>query len=186
MRLFKIYLASCFLMVVSSTLAANDPIAPLLQKQTLLDKKQKSFKSGTYFGLQSGRFYALEYGWELQYKNKKGLLNSNTTALHHGFNATFDFAYLNPVLGYDVGFWRRTGNFDFTYGLSAAVRTDLKQLRFGICPSVGIKVWQLHVQTGMYLLTPFAVVDNATFKSNSFFISARFLLVKHKTKKGDS
>jgi hypothetical protein len=90
MRLFKIYIASCFLVVASCVLAANDPIAPLLQKQTLLDKKQKSFKSGPYFGLQSGRFYVLEYGWELQYKNKKGFLNANTTALHHGFNATFD------------------------------------------------------------------------------------------------
>ncbi len=186
MHFIRIYLASCFLVVASCALAAIDPIAPLLQKQTLLDKKQKSFKSGTYFGLQSGRFYVLEYGWELQYKNKKGFLNANTTALHHGFNATFDFAYLNPVLGYDLGFWRRTGNFDLTYGLSAAVRTDLKQLRFGICPSVGIKVWQLHVQTGMYLLAPFSVVDNTTFKSNSFFISARFLLIKHKTKKGDN
>ena len=186
MRLFKIYLASCFLVVASYVLAANDPIAPLLQKQSLLDKKQKSFKSGPYFGLQSGRFYVLEYGWELQRKNKNGLLRSNTTAVHHGFNATFDFAYLNPVLGYDLGFWSRTGNLNLTYGLSAAVRTDLKQLRFGICPSVGIKVWQLHVQTGMYLLAPFSVVDNITFKSNSFFISARFLMVRHNTKKGDN
>lgn len=186
MRLFKIYIASCFLVVVSSALAANDPIAPLLQKQSLLDKKQKSFKSGPYFGLQSGRFYVLEYGWELQYKNKKGFLNANTTALHHGFNATFDFSRLNPVLGYDLGFWSRTGNFDLTYGLSAAVRTDLKQLRFGVCPSVGIKVWQLHVQTGMYLLAPFYSLDNTTFNSNSFYISARFVVIKRKTKKGDN
>ena len=183
MRLFQIYIASCFLMLASTALAA-DPIAPLLQKQILLDKKQKSFKSGTYFGLQSGRFYVLEYGWELQRKSKNGMLRSNTTAVHHGFNATFDFSRLNPVLGYDLGFWSRTGNFDLTYGLSAAVRTDLKQLRFGVCPSVGIKVWQLHVQTGMYLLAPFYSLDNTTFNSNSFFISARFLVVKHKTKKG--
>ena len=183
MRLFQIYIASCFLMLASTALAA-DPIAPLLQKQTLLDKKQKSFKSGTYFGLQSGRFYVLEYGWELQRKSKNGMLRSNTTAVHHGYNATFDFSRLNPVLGYDLGFWSRTGNFDLTYGLSAAVRTDLKQLRFGVCPSVGIKVWQLHVQTGMYLLAPFYSLDNTTFNSNSFFISARFLVVKHKTKKG--
>jgi hypothetical protein len=186
MHFIRIYLASCLLLFAFPAFATNEPIAAILQKQTLLDKKQKSFKSGTYFGLQSGRFYVLEYGWELQRKNKNGMLRSNTTAVHHGFNATFDFAYLNPVLGYDLGFWSRTGNLNLTYGLSAAVRTDLKQLRFGICPSVGIKVWQLHVQTGMYLLAPFSVVDNTTFKSNSFFISARFLLIKHKTKKGDN
>jgi hypothetical protein len=50
---------------------------------------------------------------------------------------------------------------------------------------VGIKVWQLHVQTGMYVLAPFYALDNTSFNSNTFFISARFLLVKNKTKKGD-
>ena len=43
---------------------------------------------------------------------------------------------------------------------------------------------QLHVQTGMYVLAPFYALDNTTFNSNTFFISARFLVVKHKTKKG--
>ena len=148
-----------------------------------LDRKEKTIKSGTYFGLQSGRFYVLEYGWELQRKKKNGFLNSNTTAVYHGLNATYDLSRLNPVIGYDLGVWRRTGNLDFTYGLSAAVRTDLRQLRFGICPSIGIKVWQLHVQTGMYLLAPFYSL-NDTFNSNTFFISARFLLVKNSIKKG--
>lgn len=151
---------------------------------SLFYSKKRTLKSGSYFGLQSGRFYALEYGWELQRKTRENLVRSNTTAVHHGFNASYDFSRLNPILGYDIGFWSRTGNFDLTYGLSAAVRTDLKQLRFGVCPSVGIKVWQLHVQTGMYLLAPFYALDNNSFNSNTFFISARFLIVKHKTKKG--
>lgn len=151
-----------------------------------LQATKKTIKSGTYFGLQSGRFYTLEYGWEIQRKKQENLLRSNTFALHHGLSATYDFSRLNPVLGYDFGAWRRTGNFELTYGMSAAVRTDLHQLRFGICPSVGIKVWQLHVQTGMYLLTPFYAFNNSTFNSNTFFISARLLLVKHTNKKGDS
>jgi hypothetical protein len=162
---------------LSSTLFANP--------DSLFYPKKRTLKSGSYFGLQSGRFYALEYGWELQRKTREDLVHSNTTAVHHGFNASFDFSRLNPILGYDIGFWSRTGNFDLTYGLSAAVRTDLKQLRFGVCPSVGIKVWQLHVQTGMYVLAPFYALDNTSFNSNTFFISARFLLVKNKTKKGD-
>lgn len=144
-----------------------------------LDRKEKTIKSGTYFGLQSGRFYAIEYGWELQRKKKNGFLDNNTVALHHGVNLTYDFSRLNPVLGYDIGLWRRTGNFDFTYGLNGAIRTDLNQFRVGVCPTIGIKVWQLHVQTGMYLLAPFYAFNN-TFNSNTFFISARFLLVKKK------
>ena len=90
-----------------------------------LDRKEKTIKSGTYFGLQSGRFYVLEYGWELQRKKKFSFLNSNTIALHHGVNLTYDFSRLNPIIGYDLGLWRRTGNFDFTYGLNAALRTCL-------------------------------------------------------------
>lgn len=144
-----------------------------------LDRKEKTIKSGSYFGLQSGRFYVLEYGWEVQRKKKNGLLNNNTIALHHGINLTYDFSRLNPVIGYDLGLWRRTGNFDFTYGLNGAIRTDLHQIRVGVCPTIGIKVWQLHVQTGMYLLAPFYAL-NDTFNSNTFFISARFLLVKNK------
>ena len=172
----KIILFGILTVFVSNTLLANP--------DSLFYPKKRTLKSGPYFGLQSGRFYALEYGWELQRKTREDLVHSNTTAIHHGFNASYDFSRLNPILGYDIGFWSRTGNFDLTYGLSAAVRTDLKQLRFGLCPSVGIKVWQLHVQTGMYVLAPFYALDNTSFNSNTFFISARFLLVRHKKTKG--
>ena len=172
----KIVVVGFLCVFLSGTLFANP--------DSLFYPKKRTLKSGPYFGLQSGRFYALEYGWELQRKTREDLVHSNTTAVHHGFNASFDFSRLNPILGYDIGFWSRTGNFDLTYGLSAAVRTDLKQLRFGLCPSVGIKVWQLHVQTGMYLLAPFYALDNTSFNSNTFFISARFLLVRNKKTKG--
>ena len=172
----KIVVVGFLCVFLSSKLFANP--------DSLIYPKKRILKSGPYFGLQSGRFYALEYGWELQRKTREDLVHSNTTAVHHGFNASYDFSRLNPILGYDIGFWSRTGNFDLTYGLSAAVRTDLKQLRFGVCPSVGIKVWQLHVQTGMYVLAPFYALDNTTFNSNTFFISARFLLVRNKKTKG--
>jgi hypothetical protein len=170
---------TAWLIFTCTSFIAKPIITPLpLEKQTI--------KSGTYFGLQSGRFYTFEYGWELQRKKQESFLKSNLLSVYHGFNATYDLSRLNPVLGYDIGFWRRTGNVDFTYGLSAAARTDLHQIRFGVCPSIGIKVWKLHVQTGMYLLTPFYALNNNTFNSNTFFISARFLIVKHKNKKGDS
>ena len=172
----KLVLFGFLCVFLSTTLFANP--------DSLFYPKKRTLRSGPYFGLQSGRFYALEYGWELQRKTREDFVHSNTTAVHHGFNASFDFSRLNPILGYDIGFWSRTGNFDLTYGFSAAIRTDLKQLRFGVCPSVGIKVWQLHVQTGMYVLAPFYALDNTTFNSNTFFISARFLLVKHKKTKG--
>ena len=171
----------CFEWAFSQSL--NPVLSSATNNSLSLDRKEKTIKSGTYFGLQSGRFYAFEYGWELQRKKKIGFLDNNTVGLHHGINLTYDFSRLNPVIGYDLGLWRRTGNFDFTYGLNAAIRTDLHQFRIGVCPTIGIKVWQLHVQTGMYILAPFYAFNN-TFNSNTFFISARFLLVKNSIKKG--
>lgn len=178
----KILLFSLFICCLNLFFAQGQVASQLPPTSELfnLDRKHNTIKTGTYYGLQSGRFYAFEYGWELQKKSRYDFFHSNTTAVHHGLIASYDFSRLNPILGYDLGFWSRTGNIDFTYGLSAAVRTDLRQLRFGICPSIGIKVWQLHVQTGMYLLAPFYALNNITFNSNTFFISARFLVVKNK------
>ena len=44
-------------MFLSTTLFANP--------DSLFYPKKRTLKAGPYFGLQSGRFYALEYGWEL-------------------------------------------------------------------------------------------------------------------------
>jgi hypothetical protein len=168
--------SSRFLLSLLCLLSLKTAANPVMQLP-----KQNTIKAGHYLGLQSGRFYALEYGWELQRKHKNGLLSSNTSAVYHGFNATFDFSRMNPVIGYDLGIWRRTGSFDLTYGISALVRSDLHHLRYGVSPSIGIKIWQLHVQTGYNFLVPFYAVNDQTFNSNTFYISARFLIVKHKS-----
>ena len=47
----------------------------------LLYPKKRTLKAGPYFGLQSGRFYALEYGWELQRKTREDRVKRLDTAV---------------------------------------------------------------------------------------------------------
>lgn len=170
-NLIKILLCVCFLPQGMSA-------------QGILERKEPKvvMKSGPYVGIQSGRFYAAEIGWEHQRVKSTRLLQSNTMAFHAGINASFDFKHLNPILGLDAGFWQRESAIGFTYGLNACVRTNFSSNRVGVCPTIGLKILQLHVQTGYHLLFPFNI-NYQTFDTNTFFISAKYVLIKKKNRK---
>lgn len=155
-----------------------------VQAQGIFERKEtkKVVKSGTYIGVQSGRFYAGEVGIERQLKKSDNYLESNTSAIHFGVNYSYDFYHFNPILGYDMGVWRKNGIAGLTYGLNACMRTNFDQYRVGICPTIGIKVLQFHIQTGYYLLYPFNR-NYASFDANTIFLSARFLIVNKREKK---
>lgn len=139
-------------------------------------KKDKVIvKTGPYLGVQSGRYYVGEIGAERQWKEGK-LISPKTHALHFGVSYTYDFSRWNPVLGYDLGYWYRGSNIGMTFGSTVCMRTNFQDYRFGITPTLGYKIWQLHIQTGYHFLYPFYAVNN-TFESNSIFLSARFVLV---------
>ena len=140
-------------------------------------KKPKTIiKTGPYVGVQSGRYYAGEVGMERQWKEGK-LIGPNTHALHFGVNYTYDFTRFNPILGYDLGYWFRDNNIGMTFGGTICMRSNFQDYRFGITPTLGYKIWQLHIQTGYHFLYPFYAFDNSTFDSNTLFLSARFVLV---------
>lgn len=140
-------------------------------------KKEKTIvKTGPYVGVQSGRFYAGEIGAERQWKQGK-LMSPNTHALHFGVNYTYDFSRFNPVLGYDLGYWYRGSHVGMTFGGTVCMRTNFQNYRFGITPTLGYKIWQLHIQTGYHLLYPFYAFDKTTFDSNTIFLSARFVFI---------
>lgn len=139
-------------------------------------------KSGPYLGIQSGRFYAAELGLERQWRRSEQLLESKTNALHMGVNYTYDFSHLNPVLGYDLGFWHKEATIGLTYGLNLCMRTNFDQYRMGICPTVGIKIMQFHIQTGYHILYPFTQ-NSQIFDSNTIFLSARFLWVNNRKRR---
>jgi hypothetical protein len=141
------------------------------------DRKQKTIvKTGPYIGIQSGRYYLGEVGLERQWKEGK-LKSPNTHALHFGVNYTYDFTRLNPILGYDLGYWFRKSNIGLTYGTSMCMLTNFQGYRFGITPTLGYKIWQLHIQTGYHFLYPFYAFDKSTFDANTIFLSARFVIV---------
>lgn len=152
--------------------------------QGLLDRKEpkKVVKSGVYVGIQSGRFYAGEVGIERQWKRSDKFLESTTNALHMGVNYSYDFNHFNPILGYDLGFWHKENTVGLTYGMNLCMRTNFDQYRVGISPTIGIKILQFHIQTGYHLLAPFNL-NNASFDTNTIFLSARYLIVNDREKK---
>ena len=128
-------------------------------------------KFGPYIGWQQGRFSSIEFGAEFQHKNIT-LFSPTTHSLHFGFNYNFS----NNLLGYDVGYWYKSGRLNLTYGANAIFRTDYSQNAFGIAPVIGYKLGQLHMQTGYNFLTNVS----STFPCNTFFMTIRFVLVQHR------
>lgn len=160
----------------------------VMTAQGLLDKigeDKKIIKTGPYIGVQSGRFYAFELGMERQWKEGK-LKSPNTNAFHFGINYSYDFRDWNPIMGYDIGWWHRQDNISLTYGIAACARTNFEQYRFGLVPTIGYKVWQIHLQTGAHLLYPFSRSADNYFTTNTLFLSARFVIINEKEVKRKS
>ena len=142
-------------------------------------KEKKIIKSGSYFGIQSGKLYAGEIGIERQWKEGK-LIGPNTHALHLGVNYSYDFSKWNPILGYDFGYWYRKSNLGLTFGGTICMRSNFENYRLGFTPTIGYKIWQLHIQTGYHFLYPFYAFNPNTFESNTLFLSARFVLINER------
>lgn len=128
-------------------------------------------RSGPYVGLQSGKYYVPEFGYEMQW-NRVKLKKPITHAGHMGFNYNFQ----RNVLGYDAGYWLKIGRLDLTYGANMVFRTDFDRNAFGVAPVVGFKFWQLHLQTGYHFLTKPA----KDMKTNTFFVSLRFVFINNR------
>ena len=125
-------------------------------------------KTGPYIGLQRGRHSVLELGIERQWKKLK-LKNSKSNAIHTGFNYNF----FENVLGYDIGFWHKEGFLGFTLGGTFSFRSDFNETRVGFSPTIGYKIWGLHLQTGYFFLTKSANFNN----TNTLFVSLRYVVV---------
>ena len=133
-------------------------------------KRGKIVRSGTFFGVQTGRFWVGEIGIERQSKQVK-IKKPNTHALFFSLNYDLD----NAVLGSDIGYWFKTSNLGFSYGVKGLVKSDFSSFKYGFAPSIGYKVLQLHVNTGYQFLLPNRRSDG--FDVNYLFLSVKFLLV---------
>ena len=128
-------------------------------------------KSGPYLSLQRGKYLVPEFGGEMQWKKVK-LLNPLTNAVHLGFNYNFKY----NILGYDVGYWFKTGRLNLTYGANLIYRTNFTYDKIGIAPVLGFKFTQIHLQTGYHFMTP----NFPRINTNTFFVSLRFVLVNNR------
>ena len=134
------------------------------------NKKGRIVRSGTFFGVQTGKFWVGEIGVERQSKQLK-IKKPNTQALFFALNYDID----NAVIGSDIGYWFKTSNLGFSYGLKGVLKSDFSSFKYGFAPTIGYKVLQLHVNTGYHFLIPNRRTD--TFDLNYLFLSVRFLLV---------
>ena len=133
-------------------------------------KKGRVVRSGTFFGVQTGRFWVGEIGVERQSKQLK-LKKPNTQALFFALNYDVD----NSVIGSDIGYWSKTSNLGFSYGVKGVLKSDFSSFKYGFAPTIGYKVLQLHVTTGYQFLLPNRRSD--AFDLNYLFLSVKFLLV---------
>lgn len=163
----NLLLLFCFLL--SLTLTAQYTASEKRQFD-LSDIELDVDKFGPYIGLQQGKFSSIEFGVEFQHKNIK-LIKPTTHSLHAGFNYNFS----NNLLGYDLGYWYTAGRVNLTYGVNAIFRTDYTINAIGIAPVVGYKLGQLHMQTGYNFLN-----RTSAFPCNTFFMTLRFVIVKHR------
>ena len=128
-------------------------------------------KSGAYVGLQKGLYNVVELGGEYQWKKLKWV-KPKTFSVNAGMNYNFQ----ENVLGYDAGFWFKTGRLNLTYGAAICYRTDFTRGEIGFAPIIGFKLAQFHLQTGcVFFAHPLSYV-----KTNTFFISLRFVLINRR------
>jgi hypothetical protein len=154
----------CCLFLVYSTHAQRSPFE--FNKK----KSNRIVRSGTFFGVQTGRYWVGEIGIERQSKQLK-IKKPNTQALFFALNYDLD----NAVIGSDIGYWFKTSNLGFSYGVKGILKSDFSSFKYGLSPTIGYKVLQLHVTTGYQFLLPNRRSD--AFDLNYLFLSVKFLLV---------
>ena len=131
-------------------------------------KKLYVLKSGSYFGLIQGKYQAFEFGQELQWKKIK-ILKPTTNSGNFGFN----YDYKEKVIGFNLGYWRKKGRLNLTYGFNAVFRSNFEENVYGGGPVIGFKLLGFHLNTGYNFLT-----KTTNFKNtNNLFISLRYVFI---------
>lgn len=141
--------------------ASSQPHRKLYQRNT-----------GMVIGLQRGRYTFLELGGEAHFR-KMSLLSP------HIIGATANIAYnlSNNILAYHGGVWMKRGRINLTYGADINYYTDFNNRKsFGIGPSVGFRLFGLHLINGYNLLTNQSVTKTAEapLPVNKLYMSLRY------------
>jgi hypothetical protein len=138
----------------------------------LLKKLAPSVKKfGPYFGLEQGKNLHIEVGGELLYKR---IRLKNRILI--GSNLGISYGYKPKVVCFDGGIWGKLGRIGFTYGATLGIASDFDLAQFRCSPVVGFKLGPVHFRAGYYLYPG----SKTIFERNTFFITARFTLIKHR------
>lgn len=154
-----------FILGNSSVFAQKSMMNTAFVRKPLIDIRVK--KTGPYIGWQQGKYGALEFGGERQWKQIK-LKDPITHAAHMGFNYNFK----HNLLGYDIGYWVKPHRVSLTYGANLFLRTDFDQTKLGVAPVIGFKFWLLHLQTGYQIMN-----RPGELETNTFFIALRLGII---------
>lgn len=127
-------------------------------------------KYGPYIGIEKGAYLLPKLGVECQWKTVGLFRSGQTHAIHTGLNYNLG----NAIMGYDLGYWTKSGAFGLTYGGTLNYRSDFTKGGFGVTPVVGFKWMQFHVETGYSFYSSAA----KTMHVNKLFIGIRFVLVR--------
>ncbi|MGB0933459.1 MAG: hypothetical protein ACPGU5_04205 [Lishizhenia sp.] len=127
-------------------------------------------KVGPYLGIQQSRYFAAEFGAEMQFKEIK-LIKPKIHAINMGFD--YNFSLKEPVLSYALGYWFKQGRVNLTYGANLVLKSNFDENRFGGGPVIGFKLLGFHLQTGYHFLT----AAESLKKVNQLFISLRYSIV---------
>jgi hypothetical protein len=136
--------------------------------------EMRVWKSGPYIGVQRGLYWIGELGAEIQWK--KIQLKS---ARSHGIHAGVNYNFTGNVLGYDLGYWIKQSRLGLTYGGNLLLRTDFTTNKYGFAPCLGYKILGFHLQTGYQLFLGSKPLNAV----NTFFVSARFVLINRRDTK---
>lgn len=127
-------------------------------------------KYGPYIGVEKGRYFLPRIGFEYQWKTVGIFRGGQTHALHLGMN----YNVRHSIVGYDLGYWTKSGALGWTFGGNINYRTDFVTGGFGISPVIGFSFMQFHIETGY----TFYAEDIKQLPVNSLFIGIRLVLIR--------
>jgi hypothetical protein len=126
---------------------------------------------GMIFGLQKGRYTAIELGGEAHWR-KISLLKPHII----GATTNLEYNFSNNVIGYKAGMWMKRGRINLTYGANISYYSDFKdKSSFGFGPSVGFRLLGLHLVNGYNFLTKSkSNAEDQPLQANTLYMSLRY------------
>jgi hypothetical protein len=142
-----------------------------LSSNPLPKLRQRNY--GAIIGIQRGHTTAIELGGEMHWR-KIGLRKPHIW----GATANMEYSFGEHLVGYKAGVWRKQGRVNLTYGANVAYFNNFNGgHQFGIGPSVGFRLFGLHLVNGINILTGNITKDKtatANMGANTLYMSLRY------------